>query len=284
MSSPNGKSETVVSKPGQLIAFPLKSSDGALEYISPSSLKLYLTCSLKFYFKKVLQLPEPSSPALVFGKAVHAALQAFWLARWRDGDTSAETIVQAFKDALAHMATSENITFKDGELDKLTVKGESLIQAYLASDHAKSKGKPVGVEVKLEEHFPELPSPVLGYVDLVKPGNVVVDFKTCASTPNLDLEAFQHSLQLTAYQLLVEEATGSKVRARELVFLVKTKEPKVIVHSLPPASEADIARFWAMAEHAVKGIYEEAWVPQPGMHCAWCAFRQQCSQWTGGLS
>ena len=59
-----------------------------------------------------------------------------------------------------------------------------------------------------------------------------VDFKTCASTPDLELEAFNHEIQLTLYQLLIESATGERVDGRELVFLVKTKTPKVIVNRL----------------------------------------------------
>ena len=287
MSARPRKTETIVSKNhsgANVVAFPQKSSDGALAYLSPSSLKLYLTCSLKFYFKKILRLSEPSSPALVFGKAVHAALQAFWLARWRDGDASSATIIQAFRDAFAHMAQEEEVAFKAGEFDKLMAKGEALVQAYLDSDHAQEALIPAGVEVKLEEHYPELPSPLLGYVDLVKPGNVICDFKTCASAPDLDLEAFQHGLQLTAYQLLVESASGQKVTARELIFLVKTATPKVIVHRMPPADATAIARFWAMAEAAVEGIYYERFHPQPGMHCAWCSYREMCSQWKGCVS
>lgn len=142
---------------------------------------------------------------------------------------------------------------------------------------------PRGVEVQLEEDFPELPSPLLGYVDLARGGNVVVDFKTVASTPNVELEAFQHYLQLTAYQLLVEAATGGKVEGRELVFLVKTKTPKVIVHRMPPADSGAIERFWAIASAAVDGIYYEHFHPQPGMHCAWCSFREQCANWKGGV-
>jgi putative RecB family exonuclease len=144
------------------------------------------------------------------------------------------------------------------------------------------KDIPLGVEVKLEEDFPELPSPLLGYIDLVRPGNIPVDFKTCAATPNVELEAFNHELQLTAYQLLIEEATGERVEGRELVFITKTKIPKVITLRLPPATEQDKARFWSIAQAAVDGIYHERFVPQPGMACSWCSFRKECKAWTGG--
>jgi hypothetical protein len=46
------------------------------------------------------------------------------------------------------------------------------------------------------------------YTKLEKQGNVPVDYKTCASTPNLTLESFAHQTQLLLYQILLEENTG----------------------------------------------------------------------------
>lgn len=268
----------------RVLALPMKSSDGALTHISASSLKLYLGCSLKYYFKKILTLDESTSPALHLGKAVHAALQAYHIARWRNESHDRQVVLKAYYKALADQEVECPVEFKKDEKTKLTVCGENLVNAYLDSDHAKVTDTPIGVEVRLEEDFPQLPSPLLGYIDLVRPGNIAVDFKTCASTPNVELEAFNHELQLTAYQLLIEAATGEAVEGRELVFLVKTKTPKVIVHRLPPATEADKARFWSIAQAAVDGIYHERFYPQPGMACSWCSFREECSQWTGGVS
>lgn len=268
----------------KVVAFPVKSSDGTLDHISASSLKLYLGCSLKFYFKKVLQLPEPSSQSLHLGKAVHAGLQTFHLGRWRGKPHDLKTVLEAYEKALAEQQEADPVDFDtDSDREKLFTKGKTVLEAYLKSEHAMMPEIPLGVEVRLEDHFPKLPSPLLGYVDLVRKGNIPVDFKTCASTPNLELEAFQHELQLTAYQLLIEEATGEQVEGRELVFLVKTKTPKVIVHRLPPATEQDKARFWSIAQAAIDGIYHERFYPQPSMACSWCHFREHCSQWTGGM-
>ncbi len=266
----------------KVVAFPLKSSDGCLTHISASSLKKFLGCSLQWYFSKVLKLKEPTSPSLHLGKAVHAGLQAYNVARWRDEPHDTQVVLKAFYKALSEQEESDPVQFKEGEQRKITDAGENLLNAYLDSDYAELDEKPIGVEVKLEEDFPQLPSPLLGYIDLVRPGNVPVDYKTCAATPNLALETFQHELQLTAYQLLVEEATGEEVEARELVFLVKTKTPKVIVHRIPPADQAAKDRFWAIAQAAVDGIYHERFYPQPGMACSWCSFRKECSTWRGG--
>ncbi|MGZ0710115.1 RecB family exonuclease [Coraliomargarita sp. W4R53] len=268
----------------RVLALPVQSSYGALHHISASSLKLYLGCSLKYYFKKILNLPEPTSPAFQLGKSVHAGLQAYHLSRWRGAAHNEQTVLEAYNKAFVEQEHSDPVNYKSGERGKLLEKGELILKAYLDSDHAKMPDIPLGVEVKLEEEFAELPSPLLGYVDLVRQGNVPCDFKTCAATPNVELEAFNHELQLTAYQLLIEAATGEPVEGRELVFLVKTAKPKIIVHRLPPATEHDKARFWSVAQAAVEGIYNERFYPQPGMACSWCSFREECSQWKGGAS
>jgi len=268
----------------KVVALPVQSSDGALHHISASSLKLYLGCSLKYYFKKIRKLEESTSPAFQLGKAVHAGLQAFHLGRWRGSAQDEQTVLEAYNKAFVEQEQSDPVEYKSGEREKLLEKGENILKAYLESDHAKMPDIPLGVEVKLEEEFAELPSPLLGYVDLVRAGNVPCDFKTCAATPNVELEAFIHELQLTGYQLLIEEATGEEVEGRELVFLVKTKTPKIIVHRIPPATEHDKARFWSIAQAAVDGIYHERFYPQPGMACSWCSFREECSQWKGGVS
>lgn len=159
-----------------------------------------------------------------------------------------------------------------------------MVDAYLNSGHAQMADTSLGVEVQLKERLPNIALPVLGYIDLVRAGNVPVDYKTCASTPNVELEAFQHELQLTLYQMLIESATGETVAGRELVFLVKTKTPKVVVHRLPPASSQQKQRVLGITAAALEGINSERYHPQTGMHCSWCSFRAECARWTGGVA
>lgn len=270
-----------------MIAIPESGRNGtqpevpSLEHISASTVKLYLSCPLKFWYKKVLQLPEPVSPAFHLGKSVHSALQHFHRARWRGESHDRDTVSKAYSAAFeAPEEGAEYATEKARENNR--EKGLRVVEAYLDSDHARMEDIPIGVEVRLEEDLPDLPSPVLGYVDLVRQGNVPVDYKTCASTPDLEMESFQHELQMTLYQMLIESATGERVEGRELVFLVKTKNPKVIVHRLMPATEREKQRALDMCGAAVDGIYHERFHPQPGMQCSYCSFRAECSQWKGG--
>jgi putative RecB family exonuclease len=109
-----------------------------------------------------------------------------------------------------------------------------------------------------------------------------VDFKSAAARPDAEQAAFDHELQLVAYQLMLESATGESPPALELVFLVKTKEPKVIKVTVPPADAHRKERVVRMLETAVQGIVEGRFHPQPAMHCGWCQYRRDCLAWTPG--
>ncbi len=268
-----------------VVPFPAQTPAGTLDHLSASSVKLYLGCPLKFYFKKILGLPEPCSPAFHLGKAVHAGVEAFHRRRWRGERSDPGAVAEAYRKAFRELEADDPPEYKDETARRNNLEtGERVLQAYLESGHVPEAERPVGVEVRLEEDFPGLPAPLLGYVDLVRPGNVPVDFKTCAATPDVELEAFQHALQLTGYQLLIEAATGEPVEGLELVFLVKTKTPKVIVHRMAPADEGAKARFRAMASAMTDGVRHGRFHPQPGMQCAWCAYRRECAAWKGGAA
>lgn len=254
-----------------------------LEYVSASRLKSFLTCRLRFYFEKVLAVPRSVSPSLHFGKAVHTGLQHYNLARWRGGDASEPAVVAAYEKAFDHPEGDQPVSFdSDGDRADLRAKGEPLLREFLTTQSLVPVKKPTGVELTLHAELPHLALPLLGVIDLVEDDLTAVDYKTVASTPNVSLEAWLHEIQLTTYTLLVEEATGKPSPGNKLVFLVKTKTPKVITHTLPAPNEAQRGRFARLVETYANGVANEDYYPAPGQHCAWCSYRQECSAWKGG--
>ncbi len=250
-----------------------------LEYVSASRLKSFLSCRLRFFFEKVLAVPTPTSPSLHFGRAIHAALQAFNKARWRGGDTSEAAVVAAFETA--HAQPEGEVQWGEDDPEEMRAKGESLLRAFLAADvHAGVK--PMGVEVQVRAELPGVALPILGVLDLVTVGRRVVDYKTCAAAPDLAVEPWLHEIQTTAYALLVEHTTEAPSTGTDLVFLVKTKSPKILVHGIEPPTQTQRDRFAALVEVYATGVANEHYFPQPGMQCGWCAYRAECSRWTGG--
>ena len=253
-------------------------------YLSASRLKSYLTCPLRFYFEKVLQFKKPTSPAAHLGKAVHAGLAAYHTGLWRGGDISADTITRKFSQEFSKLEEEQPVRWKAGERAESLAAGDKLIRAYLDDEFPRQRPKPIGVEVRLEADIPGIAIPLVGVADLVHVGNRLTDFKTTGVTPNPTLEAWQHELQLTAYDLLIGENTGEPVSESELVWLVKTKSPKIVRQVLPALDAVKRERFKSLADVYVRGNERGDYHPAPGQHCAWCQFRNECGKWEGSAS
>jgi putative RecB family exonuclease len=254
------------------------------KHISPSAAKSYLACSLKFYFERVACIRKNTPVALHLGKAVHAALQAFHLARWRGGDDSPEATAAAYEQAFLRLERDEGpVNFKgDAKREKCRLDGLRVIAAYLDSPEA-MKEKPRAVEVLLKEEIPGLSVPLTGAMDLVEGNFTPVDFKSAAAKPDPSHAAFDHEIQLVSYQLLMEAAIGESPPSLDLVFLVKTKTPQTIRVSSPPADAHRKRRVTALLETAVIGIAENRHHPQPGMNCSWCQYKNECMAWLPGM-
>ena len=251
-----------------------------LAYLSASRLKSFLTCRLRFYFEKVLGLKAPASPALQVGKAVHAGLQHFNLARGRGGDASPAATLQAYDKAYGELEAQDPVDYEEKDRQGCIDTGRRVLDAYLGSDLANDPRRILGVEAYLRRED-GLPLPLVGVLDLVLEGNVPVDFKTVAATPVLEDEAWQNELQLTAYHLLMQDATGEEPGPGELIYLAKLKTPKIIRQVLPPVTQTQIDRLKALADVYVHGVSREDYHPSPGMQCRWCSYRTQCAAWAG---
>jgi putative RecB family exonuclease len=269
----------VLEDPG-LVSGHTPSAQRLPDHISPTAAKAFLSCSLKFYFERVLRIPKKTPPALHLGKAVHAALQAFHLARWRGGDDSPEASAAAYEEAFTKLERDEGpVRFKDdAERDEVRLDGLRVVAAYLDSPEAMSE-KPRAVEVMLKENIPGLSVPLTGAMDLVEGNYTPVDFKSAAAKPDPASAAFDHEIQLVSYQLLMEAAIGESPPSLDLVFLVKTKKPQTIRVKSPPANAQRKRRVVALLETAVQGITAGLYHPQPGMHCSWCQYKNECMAW-----
>jgi len=250
------------------------------DHISPTAAKAYLSCSMMFYFERVACIKKKTPAALHLGKAVHAALQAFHLARWRGTDDSPEAIAAAFEKSFVDLERDEGpVNFKDdAKREKIRLDGLRVVAAYLDSPEA-LKEKPRAVEIFLTESIPGLSVPLTGVMDLVEGSYTPVDFKSSASKPDKAKAAFDHEIQLVSYQLLMEAAIGETPSSLDLVFLVKTKKPQTFRVTSPPANAQRKRRVIALLETAVEGIASNRFHPQPGLQCSWCQFKNECMAW-----
>jgi hypothetical protein len=245
------------------------------EVVSASRLSCFHACRLKFYFRYVLGLVKPANSALYTGKVVHAALQAWSTARWRGQPHDAAALKTGFLMGWITGQEEEPVAWEAGEEDAQQEKAWGLVDMYLRETPIPPDEKPEAVEVRVEADLPGLPT-LLGFIDLVRPGGRIVDFKTSAATPQAEQVLHRNELQLTAYGLLYREATGKRESGFELHHLVKTKTPKLVVTEAGPVSGDQEARFRRLVESYVDGVEREDFVPSPGLQCASCEFFAEC--------
>jgi putative RecB family exonuclease len=205
--------------------------------VSASRLNLWSSCRLKFYFRYVLQLSKPPTPALHLGKVVHSVLQQWNMARWRGEQLSSSAMIDLF---VARWTDQEPGIDWDDKEDDLSKKASLMLKTYFEQTPIPADEKPHGVEVRLEADLSQHGLPTLiGILDLVRPGGTIVDFKSSAQTPDPVRVVHQTEIQLTCYGVLYRDATGRKEAGFELHHLVKQKVPKLITYPFPLVAHAE---------------------------------------------
>jgi len=247
------------------------------EPVSASRLTLFHSCRLKFFFRYVKRIQKPASAALHVGKAVHAGLQHWSKRRWMGKPCGAEEIKSDFENHWSLSQAEEPVVFDEGEEEVQREKAWGLVEMYLRETPVPPEEKPEAVEVGVEADLSSHGLPVLrGFIDLVRPGGLIVDFKTTAQTPNEDQVFHRNETQLTAYGLLYHEATGSKEQGFELHHLIKTKVPKLLITHHKPVTQQQESKLFRSIESYVDGVEREDFVPSPGIQCAACEFFNEC--------
>ena len=255
---------------------PSDPTSGPLDYISASRLNCWSECRLKFRYRYLDRLPTTVSPALHLGKAVHRGLEVWNHKRWRGEPCSPADIQGAFQDFWILKQPDDGIDWQ-GKEDEQKEKAWKLIKHYIDNSDIPKDERPEGVEVLVERDFQASGYPPLrGVIDLVRPGGRIIDFKTAARSPDTSMVAHLNQVQRTAYALLYREATGKQEQEMEFHYLLKTKEPRVVVVNLPPVTPEHCRSFSRLIESYVSGVSDEDFVPSPGQHCSWCDYLDRC--------
>jgi len=250
-----------------------------LKSVSASRLSTWQQCRLKFWFRYVSPIQKSKTPALIVGSSVHETLKFWNMARWRKETPSLKALHDVFMTAWGQQENDEPVDW-NGEEQGQKATGWRLLETYFRESPIKADEKPEAVEVSVEAHLGCHGLPTLvGIIDLVRPPGRIVDFKTSGKCPDPEKAAHVHDTQTTGYAILYRESTGKKESAIELHHLVKTKQPKLVVTVLEPASDNQITRLYRVIESYVHGLDNRDWVPSPGMQCASCEFANECRRW-----
>lgn len=246
--------------------------------VSASRLGLFLQCRLKWFFRYVLKLRKPKTPPLHLGSAVHTVLKSWNKARWLEQPLTLKQAHDAYTQAWADTSEgSVNWEPEEEEADKTT--GWRLCETYLRESHVPADVKPDAVEVPVEADLRQHGLPKLrGILDLVQQRQII-DYKTASSTPNAAKVAHANEIQISSYGILYRHNTGNHEEGIQLHHLVKTKNPKVVITTMPPMSQQQETRLYRQMEAYLDGLQQQHFIPSPGMHCAGCEFFSECQAW-----
>jgi len=259
-------------------------------YLSFSQIYLMRACPKKFSLHYVEHASPAFTPAsLIFGSAVHAAVETHFRAMLAGVTLSAGDLHQAFRVAWkGQKATSEDLPIKyakDQDESKLDDMGKRMIDVFLASPAA----QPAGTLLGIEEEFmitidPALPD-ILAKVDLVyeSAGAIIVrDFKTSRSKWNPE-KAVESADQIILYGRMLRDLSRgmNKPVQGEFVVLTKAKSPQVQVLDVPVTPEG-IRRTQESIATTWQAVLAANWYPAPSpMNCSTCQYKSRCPVFSG---
>ena len=202
-------------KPAALLVTPTLPAPYIPEVLSPSSVNCYQSCSAKWYFRKVLQLPETRTGSLALGSAVHEAVGANFTQKidtFEDLDYPGVRAV--FHDAMERQLDGDVTLDADESAADLIDCGETLVKVYM--EQAAPSIQPAAVELPVKGILGGVP--VHGFVDVLDVNGDVIDLKTAGKKPS-GISA-DHRLQISTYAMLTPGASGRG--RRDVVTKTKT--------------------------------------------------------------
>ena len=244
--------------------------------ISASRLNSWISCPLRWHEVYVRGAPFRPSPPMIFGSAIHSALERLHRDLWLGRDVSVDALVELFWSELG--ARAKEIALSPKEIEKLGVQGRPLLELYVAQY---AEEKPVAVELDLTvpivDAGEDLGADLHGFIDLLTSDGRIVDLKTSARSSSTFQQVIQTRLQLDAYRYLLHQAEpGLSISGLEIRRLIRTKVPKIEVHQIPIGS---FGGFLDTVKRYVSAVEQMDVYPRPGFFCSGdCPAAEACRQ------
>ena len=252
-----------------------------IEHLSYSSISSYLLCSRNWKHHYIDKLPEATTPALMFGSAIHDTVEELVTNNTLEQE-AADPVKTFTKSFAGKIAEAESIDWQDtseGDQLKLATKilntPEIINELNAIRAKVNSDGQPM-IERKVELSVPGVDVPIIGYIDIILDDGTPADFKT-ASRAWSQSQA-DNSMQSLFYLAALNQA-GEDVnwKFKHLV-VTKTLSPKFqsLEHSHAPK---EIFFLFDLIQSVWSGIQNEVFVPNPdAWKCSpcWCSFFNNC--------
>ncbi len=248
-----------------LEAFLPRRGDGALS-LSASDLDLYLTCPLKYKFRRVFGIPQEPTINQRFGILIHSVLERF---HKDSGENEAMEgglagLIDLFESGWRRSgfgSSDDELQFRDRAREAMRLYWER---------ESESDGEPVWLERKFDIRIG--PHQVRGRVDRVDrhpDGSYeLIDYKTGERRSEAQLE---NDLQLALYRLAAREAWGLEAGTGSYYYVLDADKVAA------PVRADDAERVERTVLAVGEGVLSQDFEPRPSpTTCGWCDYRLIC--------
>ncbi len=230
----------------------------------------YMTCPYKYRYIHLLRIPVMRDHRVVYGAALHEAVQEYNRRKARHQPVTAEDLIAHFERSWVN----EGFLSREHE-DQRMEAGRAALRRFFEFQEASGT---VPTFVEREFRFPIKSTLLRGRwdrVDLRGSEVVIIDFKSTDVRAQEDADRrAKESEQLAIYALAYKEVFGRLPDRVELHFLGASD----VVVGRATKTEEDIAEMREMILHASSGIRSQQFIatPDPYRACPYCAFNEIC--------
>lgn len=227
----------------------------------------YLTCPLKYRFSHLLRIPVMRHHLVVYGAALHKAVEEFFRRRLQGGGMDEAELLRVFD---AHWSSEGFLTQEHETLRR--AQAVATLQRFHARQQAHPE-HPTFIEEKFK--FPLEDLLVIGRwdrVDRESGGAVIIDYKSSEVRDQAAADRrARESLQMRVYALAWRILHGELPQRVELRFL------ETDITGTARFSEEDLEQVRGALRQSARGIRAEQFEAKPQeFSCHWCAFQAIC--------
>jgi DNA helicase-2/ATP-dependent DNA helicase PcrA len=253
--------------PKQIISLPKKFQEEILK-LSRQQIDDYFTCPKKFYFAHIIKIPLLENHFLMYGTAIHTALDRYYSRKIRGEKPSLEQLLADYKEAFKNVGfitrTQEEERYRNG-ID--------ILSRFYEGDQNYHR-TPKSTEEAFE--FFENNVKINGRYDLIFGEGAdaeICDFKTTDLREQKDADRrIKDSTQMKIYALAWYEKYGNI--------------PKTTLYFLEPGlkgsmtySKEELMETKSLIHQVAAGIRANEMPAKPDLkQCRWCPYKELCSE------
>jgi DNA helicase-2/ATP-dependent DNA helicase PcrA len=237
--------------------------------LSYSQVDDYLTCPLRYKFRRILQIPVLPHHNLVFGRVCHNTIHYYLKMKMRGKAITEKDLLQAYEERWV------NEGFLSREHEEMRKKeGEEALRSFFKRQES-SGGLPKFLEKKFKVILEGVKlSGIWDRVDFFEEGGVIIDFKTTSVKDQKEADKrTRESLQMDMYAFAYAQNQELPLLETQLHFL----ESDIIGHA--EKGEKEIQRAEEKIRQVEEGIRAQDFQAKPDWHnCSLCDFRTICPE------